>query len=184
MDSIPEKHRIMKTYTYIIGIDPDTNKSGIAVLNVSTRQITMASMPFFALFDYLYMFRKQHIDQFIVVIEGGWLVEKSNFHIKSGIKSEKVAKNVGSNHETGRKIVEMCQYLGIDHQIMHPLKKIWRGSQGKITHNELAHFTGITQSTCQDQRDAALICWEYAGLPIRIMPMKSQERKPALRESK
>lgn len=111
-----------------------------------------------------------HDERMIVLIEGGWLVEKSNFHIKSSIKSDRVAKNVGSNHETGKKIVEMCQYLGIDHQVVRPLRKIWRGPGRKITHRELACFTGIAHRTTQDQRDAALIAWEYAGLPIRVQP--------------
>lgn len=173
----------MKYYNHIIGIDPDTFKSGIAHLYRPTVRLEAFSLLFFELYDYLTAIKKEWGSEVIVVIEGGWLVEKSNFHISSGIKSgnksDRIAKNVGSNHETGRKIVEMCQYLEIDHQVVHPLKKIWKGSQGKITHEELAYFTGIKQSTCQDQRDASLLCWEYAGLPIRIMPRKiKKENRP------
>jgi hypothetical protein len=171
-------------YNHIIGIDPDTGKSGVAFLNTRFKNLSIVSLTFFELYDYFLDCKKNYHNDFIVIIEGGWLVEKSNFHAAYGNRAHRVAKNVGSNHETGRKIVEMCQYLGIDHQVVHPLRKIWKGSQGKITHDELAYFTGITQSTCQDQRDAALIAWEYAGLPIRIMPMKTQARKPVLRDLK
>jgi hypothetical protein len=51
---------------------------------------------------------------------------------------------------------------------MKPLKKNWKGKDGKITHKELALFTGLTGRTNQEARDAGLIAWIFAGLPIRI----------------
>jgi hypothetical protein len=49
-----------------------------------------------------------------------------------------------------------------------PLKKCWKGRDGKITHEELARFTGLMGHTNQDGRDAALLAWVRAGLPIRL----------------
>lgn len=42
------------------------------------------------------------------------------------------------------------------------------GKDGKITHEELASFTGVKERTNQEGRDAALLAWTYAGLPIRM----------------
>lgn len=161
------------TANHIIGIDPDTNKSGVAFLNRRFKNLSIVSLTFFELYDYFLDCKKNYHDDFIVIIEGGWLIEKSNYHPVHGIKAERIAKNVGSNHETGRKIVEMCEYLGIEHKVVRPLTKMWAGPYRKITHEELAYFTGMKQRTStQDCRDAALICWEYAGFPIKMMPQK------------
>ena len=76
--------------------------------------------------------------------------------------------HTGRNHEVGRKIVEMCRHYGIEVVEQPPLRKIWKGKDGKITNEELQHLAIITDKTNQETRDAALIAWEYAGLPIRI----------------
>jgi hypothetical protein len=66
----------------------------------------------------------------------------------------------------------MCEHWGISHDIIKPLvlrvkgRNIWRGKDGKITHEELAAFTGITGRTNQEERDAMLIAWNYANLPL------------------
>jgi hypothetical protein len=74
---------------------------------------------------------------------------------------------IGRNHEIGRKIIEMCEYHGIDVIPVRPLRKIWKGVGGKITQDELEQITGITGRTNQDGRDAALLAWVFAELPIR-----------------
>jgi hypothetical protein len=38
---------------------------------------------------------------------------------------------------------------------------------GKITQDELKQITGITVKTNQDGRDAALLAWVFAELPIQ-----------------
>ena len=45
---------------------------------------------------------------------------------------------------------------------------MWQGKDGKITQQEIASFTGITGRNNQEERDAALLAWVYAGLPIKI----------------
>lgn len=155
----------------IIGIDPDTEKSGVALLNTETGEFEkLESMSFFELFEFMAGVRvKYGSNGIMVIIEGGWLVEKSNFHIRSTYnnKGERIAKNVGANHETGKKIVEMCQYTGITYRVIKPLKKFWSGQNRKITHKE---FEAITDqklpTTNQETRDAALIAWTVAGLPF------------------
>ncbi len=107
-------------------------------------------------------------ESLVVVVEAGWMVRKSNFHDAQGHRAEKIAKDVGANHETGRKIIEMCKHYGIEVVQHAPLVKCWKGKDRKITHEELASITGLIGRTNQDARDAALLAWVFAGLPIRL----------------
>lgn len=155
----------------IIAIDPDKGKSGVAFLKPSTRQLEVSNLTFPCLMDYLQSCKctsDAKKETFIVVVEAGWMVRKSNFHEAQGHRAEKIAKDVGANHETGRKIIEMCRHYRIEVMEHAPLVKCWKGKDRKITHEELVSFTGLTGRTNQDGRDAALLAWVYAGLPIRM----------------
>lgn len=158
-------------YQNIIGIDPDAEKSGVAYLKPATRSLELTTLAFPDLLDYLQFCKARTVEfgeSLIVIVEAGWMVEKSNYHPIQGHRAEKIAKDVGRNHETGRKIAEMCRHWGIEILEHHPLRKMWKGKDGKITHDELASFTFITGRTNQESRDAALLAWEYAGLPILV----------------
>lgn len=160
-------------YDVIVAIDPDKEKSGVAVLEPETRRLEVSNLTFPLLLDFVQYAYKQAQEQkktFVVIVEAGWLVTKSNFHEAQGRRAEKIAKDVGANHETGRKIIEMCVHYGIKAEQVRPLVKCWKGKDRKITHEELASFTGIVRRTNQDARDAALLAWSYANLPIRMKP--------------
>ena len=164
-----------KKHDVIIGIDPDKEKSGIGILNMSTRKLELTNMSFPVLLDNLQAWKKDEADnnrKVIVIVEAGWMNAKSCFHKAQGKSAEKIAKDVGANHETGRKIIEMCEHYGIEVIAQAPLRKCWRGKDGKITHDELAYFTGITGRENQDARDAGLLAWNYAGMPIRTKVWK------------
>lgn len=155
----------------IIGIDPDKGKSGVAFLKPATRQLEVTNLTFPMLLDYLQHAKKvrdESGESLVVVVEAGWMNAKSCFHTAQGKSAEKIAKDVGANHETGRKIVEMCKHYGIEVVQHIPLVKCWKGKDRKITHEELASFTGLTGRTNQDARDAALLAWVFANLPIRV----------------
>lgn len=152
----------MNDFSYIIGIDPDNCKSGIAIHNPKEKYLETKSLSFFELFDYL---RENKENIKLIKIEGGWLNKKSNFRFaKSQSIGEKMARDVGANHETGKKIIEMCEYLNIEYKVVKPLQKNWRGSGKKITDVELRRILfgmGITfnqKRTNQDNRDSVLIC--------------------------
>lgn len=145
----------------IIGVDPDVDKSGIAVLHPD-KKLELYNLSFFELFDYL-ITNKENIK--IVKVEAGHLVKKANFHgSKNTRTAAAIGRNVGANNETGKKIVEMCEHYGLLVKEVKPFKKIWRGKDGKITHEELQgqlKFRGIRTvvgRTNQEERDAALIC--------------------------
>ena len=163
----------MKKYDNVIAIDPDVEKSGVAELSPQHRLLEVTNLTFPQLLDYLQS-RKKMSDtahtSLIVVVEAGWLIQ-SNWHLlPKDTKAVAAAKgnSTGRNHETGRKIVEMCKHYGIEVLEHFPLKKCWKGKDKKITHEELASFTGLRGQTNQESRDAALLAWCFSGLPIRM----------------
>ena len=158
----------------IIAIDPDVDHSGVAVLDVAEKKVKTYSMTFPNLIDTL-----QHCwdvivndgKSIIVAVEAGWL-NQAHWHLTAKDSARIAAKKgnaAGRNHETGRKIVEMARHYGLEVDEVKPLRKCWRGKDGKITHEELSQFVpGLPARTSQDVRDAALLAWTYAGFPIRI----------------
>ena len=164
----------MKKYETIIGIDPDVEKSGVSTLEVATHKLEVAALTFPQLLDYLQFVKRQEIlevaPKAIVVVEAGWL-NQSNWHLNRNDNARTASAKgnaTGRNHEVGRKIVEMAKHYGLEVVEQPPLKKYWKGKDGKITHEELAYFTGLTGRTSQEMRDSALLAWVYANLPIKI----------------
>ena len=157
----------------IIAIDPDVDKSGVAFLKCSTKQLELSTLSFPNLLDYLRFVKRQAEvtgETYKVLIEAGWL-NKTNWHLtKNDTRAVCAAKgnHAGRNQETGRKIEEMCKHWEMPCELVKPLRKCWKGADRKITHDELAKFTGIKGRTNQEMRDAALISWIYAGFPVKI----------------
>ena len=158
---------------YIIGIDPDTDKSGIAQVRVAGREVELFSASFPELLDYLQRMRQKELTEGVkvmVVVEASWRIS-TNWHTKRG-ESVRVSASKGIDQgrcaEVGRKIVECARYYGLDVKEQLPLKKIWKGPDGKITDEEIKAFIPIKGRTNQETRDAALLAWNEAGFPIRI----------------
>ena len=165
---------------YYIGIDPDCDASGMAVIHVNKNKITYGSFKFPNLIEFLkFEYTNEKVK---IVIEAGWLNKKSNFRPNFGKKvnsdssykeikdsyessqriSDRISAKVGANHETGKKIVEMLEYYGFTVQLIKPLPKRWKGTNGKITHEELNDIlkrNGFEElkRTNQDVRDSVLI---------------------------
>ena len=63
---------------------------------------------------------------------------------------------------------ECAENFGLEVVMMKPLRKFWKGRDGKITHDEALYFMrGLPKQTNQESRDAALLAWAYADFPIR-----------------
>jgi len=143
-----------------IGIDPDVKKSGVAIIS-NNKVLTALSLNFFELYEYLKI-SSQNIE--LIKIEASWLIS-TNFTAHSGTIAQrlKIANYTGANHEVGRKIVEMCEYLQIKYKLIRPLKKIWKGPNKKITHAELINIWQvkklgfIKKQSNQEERDAILL---------------------------
>lgn len=163
----------MKKYDIVIGIDPDSVESGVGVVYPDSRNVTPMKFSFAKLIDYLRL-TKDLGKTFCVVVEGGWL-NKSNWHtlgIRRGAQvAAEIGRRTGMNHQTGILIEQMCDAMQIPCTVVKPLRKMWKGADGKITHTELQNIVGITcklPRTNQDERDACLLAWVHAGLPIRL----------------
>ena len=165
----------MKKYTRIIGIDPDVDKSGVTELHVPTSRLNMATLTFPQLMDYLRYMQEEYgckeDERMVVVVEAGWM-NATNWHTQRGQSAAAAAKtgqNTGRNHEVARKIAEMARHYGMTVDEVKPLRKCWRGRDGKITHEELSHIVGgLDKHLNQEARDSALLAWVYAGLPVRV----------------
>lgn len=145
----------------IIGIDPDVEKNGVATVDKQTNKMQVSTLAFPQLIEYLK--DKSKDCTILVLIEAGWL-NHSNWHLSPKITVQKAAQignATGRNHETGRKIAEMCEYYKIPYKLIKPLKKIWRGTDGKISAAEFSRITGCSSRTNQEMRDAGLIAWFY-----------------------
>ena len=159
----------------IIAIDPDVTKSGVCTLQPKTRDLKFDALDFPNVLELIRTTKDlTEPGKLVVVVEAGWM-NKNNWHLlqyDSKAQAARKGYDVGRNHETGHKIVEVCKALGIRVVEHIPLVKRWRGKDGKITHEELAYFTGITKRTNQDERDAILLAWNFAALPIRVKVFK------------
>ena len=62
----------------------------------------------------------------------------------------------------------MCEHWKIPYEFVKPLKKIWQGRDRKITAEELEQVTGKMIRTNQEGRDAALLAWTHADLPVQL----------------
>lgn len=155
---LPNPQEIDSTSTYIIGIDPDTEASGIAIWNVEQSEyIAYTRIRFFELYQYLDDLTKYGI-QFEVAIEAGWRNPSimHNIHgYTTRAKAASIGANVGANHECGRKIVEMCQWLGIKYYELTPTSSKW-------TPTMLQHLTGVELGkTQQDVIDAMRLVYHF-----------------------
>jgi hypothetical protein len=164
-------------YDLIIGIDPDSEKNGVAIVSPATRLLNCECLTFGATLAYLKRMHEATEEKgyiMEIVIEAGWL-NHSNWHLPASCSPQRAAaigRSVGMNHQTGILLAECCAALGYPYRLQKPLRKCWQGKDGKITHAELKAFTGIEGRTNQEERDAALLAWTAAGLPIRIQPKK------------
>ena len=143
-----------------IYIDPDCDRSGIAIVK-GMSDLTILNLALFDLFDYL---NKYYIMIDCVYIEASWLIS-NNWTSKGKVNERgkaKIDNGVGKNHAYGEVIEKMCKYLELNYKLVKPLKKAWKGSNGKITHVELisllkGKFNHNITRTNQESRDAVLL---------------------------
>lgn len=160
----------MTDHDIIIGIDPDVEASGVATLIRRTKKIDATTMKLPALVDYLRRVRYPTLTV-AVVVEASWTTAH-NFHsLPSDSKAVAAKKgyHVGRNHQIGIDIADIARHFSLDVRLQPPLRKIWKGKDRKITHEEICAITGYTaKRSNQEERDAMLLAWTSANLPIRI----------------
>lgn len=137
----------------LIGIDPDIDKNGVAILSENLKIVH--NMTFWELYDFL----KTDNETTTVYIEAGWL-NKGNWHLNRKMSlsiAAETGRRTGLNHAVGKLIEEMCIYLEIKYKLVRP-------SETKRNAIYFGKITGIKYRTNQEQRDAMMLIW---GLKIK-----------------
>jgi len=139
----------------LIGIDPDVEKSGFCWY-LNKEKFVLRNLTFFELFEQLKecKYYDTEVKEWTlkVYIEAGWL-NKSNWHkVNNGSAAinSNIGLRTGANHEVGRKIVEMCEYLEIEYELIRPKKS-------KVNAETFKALTKHQGRTNQEQRDAAML---------------------------
>ena len=158
---------------YVIGIDPDVERSGYACIDMETKKVTVDTATLPVLLQTIEIMQSTALasdKRLTVFVEAGWLRE-SNWHLNFRDSKQTAAakgRAAGRNHQRGMDICELLSYSGISVVQVPPLTKIWHGKDRKITHEELCSIMGPVKHTNQEGRDAALLAWVHAGLPIKV----------------
>lgn len=163
----------MRRNGFVIGIDPDVEKSGFAFLDCEAREFkSVAALSFPDVVDKFAELAVMKADgkDVVVVIEDSDL--STNWHVNPRDNKATAAakgRSIGMCHATARHLKECAEAYGLEVVPMKPLRKMWKGRDGKITHEEAACFMrGLPKQTNQESRDAALLAWAYADFPIRV----------------
>ncbi len=141
----------------LVGIDPDVDKSGVAVWNTTTQTFTsIQDLAFWDVIDFLLT----HADSIKQVrIEAGWLID-TNWHTMAKLGKKGIAemgRRVGRNHQVGLTIVEFCIKYSLPHKTVTPLKNNWWAEDGK----KFKQVTGWQGQTNPEKRDAAMLVFGY-----------------------
>ncbi len=131
-----------------IGIDPDVENSGIAILDKKSKiKLQFKILDYFELFDYLIQLNNKH--DILVVIEKGELNKAIFTAHKSKTKAiaSKIGSSVGRNFEATNIIIKFCEYVNINYKIYVPKSK-------KFDAKFVKQAFGYAGQTNQDKRDA------------------------------
>lgn len=164
---------------YVIGIDPDIEKNGVACIRKSRRELEVACLTFPETLEYVRGWYRDWQEynslcapaSFMVYVEAGWL-NKGNWHITESRNGKfspsawaaAVGKNDGECSAVSKKLIECLEYYKIPVTPIKPLRKCWKGKDRKITHEELLRELEIYKvqhkmgkRSNQEIRDAALL---------------------------
>lgn len=160
----------------IIGIDPDVDKSGVACIDVAEGTVWTDALPLPMLLDSVGDMAGEPGRTAVVVIEASWSLSH-NWHGRMNDTRRVAGRkgyDVGRNHQTGIAIAELLRHRGIKVVERPPLLKVWRGRDGKITHEEMTQLCGWDRKRSnQEERDALLLAWDFSE---KIMKIGLQKR--------
>lgn len=147
-----------------IGIDPDVERSGIAVYsNGSLTLVDAVSLQ--SLITY---FRELHDTglRACVFVEASWLMGAHNYHAQPADSKAVAAKkgyHVGRNHQVGIDIRDIARLFGFIVTEVKPLRKFGTGKDRKTTHEEMVYLCRMygcefpKKRSNQEERDATRI---------------------------
>ena len=170
----------------IIGIDPDTEASGWAVVNLNDRSVHLETIPFLRVLDLLSEWRCEEDERYLdteysyrFVLEDIWSTSH-NWHASPKDNHRVVAKkgyHLGRCAMVGELLRDAIQAKEFPIICQKPLLKHWRGQDGKITHSEILevcrhHNLTLPKSklarTNQEERDALLLAIHHLATPTKL----------------
>ena len=172
--------------TLLIGIDPDTKASGWAVIDLSNRTVHLETLPFMDILALLTEWRREVDDHYLdesysyrFVVEDIWTVAH-NWHVSTRDNRQTISKkgyHIGRCSMVGQLIYEAIGAHFFPRIAQPPLRKVWRGADGKITHPELLELCekhalklppSKQKATNQEERDALLLALHHIATPIKL----------------
>lgn len=137
--------------SFIMGIDPDIDKSGVA-FGMGGKVVRLECMDLFELYDF-FLENRSVIKK--VYLEASWLIKKSNWHEdknRNSLTRQKNAYDVGRNHSVGQQIEKALQRLNINYIAIKPYAS-------KKNHEEFCRMTKwpVSVRTNQEKRDAGML---------------------------
>lgn len=146
---------------YSIGIDPDTEKSGFAVIRIEPFKkpqiVQLTTMDLFDLCYNILSLSKLYLEadkvEFMVHIEAGWLNNSVNHHpSQNKFIAGKIGSAVGANLEIGKQIEKFCKKNGIKYKLYKPTSTKWDAKKFKM-------ITGWDGRSNPEMRDAVRAAW-------------------------
>ena len=172
--------------TLLIGIDPDTKASGWALIDLSDRTVHLETLPFMDILALLTEWRREVDDHYLdesysyrFVVEDIWTVAH-NWHVSARDNRQTISKkgyHIGRCSMVGQLIYEAIVAHFFPRIAQPPLRKVWRGADGKITHPELLELCekhdlilppSKLKQTNQEERDALLLALHHIATPIKL----------------
>ena len=172
--------------TLLVGIDPDTKASGWAVIDLSDRTVHLETLTFMDILAILTEWRREVDDHYLdeaysyrFVVEDIWRVAH-NWHVSPRDNRQTISKkgyHIGRCSMVGQLIYEAIGAHFFPRIAQPPLRKVWRGADGKITHPELLELCekhdlilppSKQKQTNQEERDALLLALHHIATPIKL----------------
>lgn len=165
-----------KKTRWIIGIDPDTVKSGVVMLDTEKKVfLSIDSLEFSEIVELFtktlpeYGYTQEELK---VVVEDSWSDGSHIFRTQEGYgtkKNTRLAYDVGRCHQVGQLIIQLGKAFGLNIEGKKALRKTWSGKDHKITQEEIAYLIPCWPTRAnQEERDAALLAWDEARLPVKV----------------
>lgn len=172
--------------TLLVGIDPDTKASGWACIDLSDRTVHLETLPFMDILSLLTEWRREVDDHYLdeaysyrFVVEDIWRVAH-NWHVSprdNRLTISKKGYHLGRCSMVGQLIYEAIGAHFFPRIAQPPLRKVWRGIDGKISHDELLELCekhdlklppSKQKQTNQEERDALLLALHHIATPIKL----------------
>lgn len=151
---------------FIIGIDPDLHKSGVATWNTETNSwLLHKAIPNEEIVEVLT--NTCPPEQSKIYLEAGWLNKKANFRGGNYRTAQAKARNVGENAAAGKILIKLLEKAGYQVFKIAPLSKgkgLLKSKEGRWTETGRKYIidqSGITDRMNDDVRDAVFIVLGY-----------------------